>query len=123
MPRHEAAQVGAKAGQRVPLDLADRDFSTAELPETANVVLVEMREDRRVNVPGGVAEPGQSSAQSLLWRDLEASQTVVQHSCHATGEIIGVRDRCSVLSGVEKHHTISVLDDVGVDGSGACPLT
>jgi hypothetical protein len=122
VPRHEAAQLGAKARQRVPLDLADGDVSLAEFPETADVVLMEVRQDRRMDVSDCVAESTQSSAQDLLWRDLEAGQSVVQHFGHSAGKIIGVRDRRSVLSGVEEHYAVSVLDDVGVDGPGPCPL-
>ena len=103
--------------------LADDDVGLAEFPETADVVLVEVREDRRVDVAGGVAQSTQSGTQGLFWGDLEAGQTVVEHFGHAAGKIVGVGDRGSVLSGVEQHDAISVLDDVGVDGPGSCPLT
>ena len=66
MACHEAAQLGCPARQRVPLGLAHDDVGLAELPETTDMVLVEMGEDRRVDVAGGISEPAQPGAQGLF---------------------------------------------------------
>ena len=74
---HQPAYLGQRAGQRVPLGLADDDVRLAQLGEAPDVVLVQMGDDRSLYVAGGVAEPAQSGAQGLLRADLEPGQPAV----------------------------------------------
>jgi hypothetical protein len=83
---HQPAHFGQRAGQRVPLGLADDDVGVVQLGEAADVVLVEMGDDRGLDVACGVAEPAQSGAQGLVRADLEPGEAVVQRPGQATGE-------------------------------------
>jgi hypothetical protein len=121
VPAHQPAHLRQRAGQRVPLGLADHDVGVAQLGQAADVVLVEMRKDRDPDIAGGVAEPVQPGAEGLLRADLEPGQAAVQHPGDGAGEIAGIGDRGPVLTGVEQHQAVAVLDDVGVDGQGPGP--
>ena len=63
---HQPAQLRQRAGQRVPLGLAHDDVGVVQLGEAADVVLVEMGDDRGGDVACGVAEPVQSGAEGLV---------------------------------------------------------
>ena len=76
-----------------------------------------------LDIARGVAEPAQPGGQGLGRADREPGQTAVQHPGHAAGEIAGVGDRGPVLPGIEQHQAVTVLDDVGVDGSGPGPAS
>jgi hypothetical protein len=117
----EAAGLMRQLGQLRPLGRGDQQVGAAQLGESAHVVLVQVGEDRGVDIGRCVAERGELGGECLLRADVESGQAIVEDAGEAAGEVGVVGDRGAVLSGVEQQQPVCVLDDIDVDRPGRQP--
>ena len=119
---HKAAQLRAGLGQLGTFGGGHQQVGAGQLGQSADVVLVEVRQDSGIHVGRGVAERGELRGQSVMLADVEPGEPVVQVAGEAAGEVMVIGDRGAVLPGVEQDQPAGVLDDVDVDRPWRGPL-
>ncbi len=95
-----------------------RQFSQA-----SDVVLMQMREDRDPYVGDVIAAVAQLFGERCTFGDVEGGEAAVEVSRDAAREVIGVGHRPPVLTRVEEHQSLFVLDHVHVDRTRSGPTT
>jgi hypothetical protein len=110
----EAAQLRAGLGLFGPFGGRDQQVGAGQLGQPADVVLVQVRQDRCADIGGGISEGGELGGEGVLLADVEAGEPVIQVAGETAGEVGAVGDRGAVLPGVEQDQPLGVLDDVDV---------
>ena len=100
-----------------------RRSASGYLADAADVVLVEMADDGAGHVTGAVAKASEPGRQRLVLADVEPGETAIDHAVRAVGKVRRISDRGSVLSRVEQHHSVGVLDDIDVDRTAFEPAS
>jgi hypothetical protein len=97
----EAAGLRCQLGEFRPLVLGDQQVGPAQLRQPTHMILVQVGQDRRVDIGRCVPERGEPRGECLLLADVEPGQAVIDDSGEPVGEIGVVGDRGTILSGVE----------------------
>jgi hypothetical protein len=92
-----------------------------DLGDAADVVLVEVGDDRGGHIGGAIAEALKPSGHRLVLVDVEGGEAPVDDPRWTVGEVVRVGDRGAVLTGVENDEALGVLDHVDVDRAGRQP--
>ena len=118
----EATQLRARPGQLGPFGGRYKQFRIRQVRQPADVVLVQVGQDRGVDICRGIPERGELGGEGVLRADVEAGEPVIQVAGETAGEVVVIGDRGAVLPGVEQDQPAGVLDDVDVDRPRRRPM-
>jgi hypothetical protein len=107
--------------ERPPLLGRHHEVCVGDLADAADVVLVQVGDDRGGHVGGAIAEPLEARREGLVLFDLEPRETAVDEPDGTIREVARVGHRRSILAGVEQNDAVAVLDDVDVDRAACQP--
>jgi hypothetical protein len=110
----EATWLGGGLGQLCPLGGGDYQVSIFQFRDPADVILMQMGQDRGVDVGRRVPEHPELGGERVLLANVETGKAIVDEPGEAAGEVRVIGDRRAVLPGVEQDESPGVLDDIGV---------
>lgn len=106
---------GAGLGQLCPFGGGDQQVSVFQLGDPADVIFMQMGQDRGIDVGRGIPEERELGGERVFLADVETGKTIVDEPGEAAREIRVIGDGGAVLPGVEQDKRPGVLNDVDVD--------
>jgi hypothetical protein len=82
----EAARLRGEPGEFLPFGRADQQLGVGQLADAADVVLVQVGQDCRVDIGGGVPERVELVGQRVGFADVESGQAVVDDPVNRPGK-------------------------------------
>src|SRR4051812_7640992 len=97
MGAEETASLRHWPMQRSPLVVGDQQLGARYLADAADVVLVEMADDRMGDVGGAVTQALEAGGERLVLADVETREAAIDHAVRALGKVRRISYRRSVL--------------------------